>query len=808
MQNVTAMLYCPNYNCQTPNSETHKFCQKCRTPLPRHYLWGVGEGTAAFHPGDLLADRYLCKGSRIFLDMKPGLGAEAIAEIPQAFLRYLRLTSYQLHIPQIYEILRQPTELLLLDQGAIHVSPTTADVQILPALHTEWQQASALRQLNWLWQIAQLWQPLSSEKTVSSLLMPEMLRVEGTLVRLLELSVDRVTSVPTLVQLGQQWAPWVADAQPAIAPFLEQLCQQLIQGAITSPEQLVALLDQGLIGIGAGQSRQIQVATLTDQGPTRQRNEDACYPPAGTVKTLTISANQTAVDPAIVMVCDGIGGHQGGNVASNLAIATVQQQLESIHAEQLDAASLSSVLENAVWSANDQISQRNDSEQRFDRQRMGTTLVMALVRAHELYTAHIGDSRAYWITRWSCRQVTLDDDIASREVRLGYSSYREALQQPGSGSLVQALGMGSSNALYPTVQRFVLDEDCVFLLCSDGLSDNDRVDEYWDTEILPLLDGKTDLATVSQRLVAIANTRNGHDNVTVGLVYCQVSQQQHPSLKVPLPTEATRSPVQINAVVQQPAATSPATPPPSTRAIQSPSSTLKTQIVQPNSAKPGALPLLLSILVLLGLGGLLAYFLFPSVGSLIDPYLGLARPKVEPPTASVTSSPAVVPPLQVGAFIQVSANDPDPNPPILFVEPASASVSPSVSPNGIDGKTIPAGSVLQVLSRQGTSPQDRWVQVRICVAPDNSNMTKTPITLTATPGAATPSAAVPVPPPVIRLPILKPRETGWVQEATVASRIVSSTSLSAEQQGICSEPPVPVSPPVTPSPARSVTPAS
>ncbi|NJK53346.1 MAG: hypothetical protein HC936_12005 [Leptolyngbyaceae cyanobacterium SU_3_3] len=129
---------------------------------------------------------------------------------------------------------------------------------------------------------------------------------------------------------------------------------------------------------------------------------------------------------------------------------------------QLDSATLIHGLERATLAANDAISERNDQEQRHERQRMGTTLVMGLAHAHEFYLTHVGDSRAYRITRTGCDQVTLDDDVASREVRLGYALYRDALQQPASGALVQALGMGNSSFLHPTVQRFVVDEDCVF----------------------------------------------------------------------------------------------------------------------------------------------------------------------------------------------------------------------------------------------------------------------------------------------------------------------------------------------------------
>ena len=175
--------------------------------------------------------------------------------------------------------------------------------------------------------------------------------------------------------------------------------------------------------------------------------------------------------------------------------------------------------------ANDSISKRNDLEQRQERQRMGTTLVMALAKAHEVYLTHVGDSRIYCITRTGCHQVTVDDDLASREVRLGYAIYRDALQYPSAGALIQALGMRDSTALHPNIRRLIIDEDCVFLLCSDGLSDFERVEQYWHSAVVPVLWHKVDLTKSVKTLMKIANERNGHDNATVALVYCQIKQK-------------------------------------------------------------------------------------------------------------------------------------------------------------------------------------------------------------------------------------------------------------------------------------------
>jgi serine/threonine protein phosphatase PrpC len=234
----------------------------------------------------------------------------------------------------------------------------------------------------------------------------------------------------------------------------------------------------------------------------------------------------TGSDLSLAIVCDGVGGHQGGEVASNLAVNTIRQRLESVldKPEHRYPDSITIQIETSTCVANDQISLRNDSENRQERQRMGTTMVMTLIYGHEAYIAHVGDSRVYRITRTGCHQMTLDDDLATREVRMAGTLYREAIATPSSGALFQALGMSSSTNLHPNVRRSIVDEECIFLLCSDGVSDNDRVEQYWQMEILPVLEGQVDLTTACQRIINVANTYNGHDNASIALIHCQVKQ--------------------------------------------------------------------------------------------------------------------------------------------------------------------------------------------------------------------------------------------------------------------------------------------
>ncbi|WP_427158029.1 PP2C family serine/threonine-protein phosphatase [Aliinostoc sp. HNIBRCY26] len=557
MENDAATLHCPI--CQADNPLTNKFCQQCSTPLPQRYLWVVGDVSGVGSPGDLLADRYLIINPSVVLDTHPGLPPQVPdLENIQAIRPYLRLIPYRLNIPQIYGVVHlppgySPSELLLLEKPPLVVDGAEPNISLCSKFTDAWQNATSMRQLNWLWQIAQLWQPLKSEGVVSSLLDTHLLRVEGSLIKLLELRFDP-TQPPELVQLGEFWQQLGKTAKPAIAEFVEQISNLLIAGEINTPELLIAVLDQGLRDLGQTQNSSIHIITKTDTGPRRERNEDACYPSSGTI------VNKPP-HTALAIVCDGIGGHEGGNVASNLAIDTIQQQVQELTrlpADHVDPAIVLADLEKAVAIANDKISQRNDSEHRQGRKRMGTTLVMALPLGHEMYITHVGDSRAYWITPQGCYQVTLDDDVASREVRLGYAIYREAVQQSGAGSLVQALGMSPSSSLHPTAQRFICDEDTVFLLTSDGLSDFDRVEEYWEKEILPILNGGKNLTDVANRLIELANTKNGHDNVTIALVHYQVKYTE-PSVKIQAVIPDSTAIPTAAAVVRPAPATPPAT---------------------------------------------------------------------------------------------------------------------------------------------------------------------------------------------------------------------------------------------------------
>jgi hypothetical protein len=99
------------------------------------------------------------------------------------------------------------------------------------------------------------------------------------------------------------------------------------------------------------------------------------------------------------------------------------------------------------------------------------------------------------------------------------------LQRPDAGALTQAVGTRDAELLRPTVRRFILEEDGLLLLCSDGLSDNDWLEELCADYPRDVFSGKLSLEAAVRSLIDLANQKNGHDNISVVLTYCAVSPQ-------------------------------------------------------------------------------------------------------------------------------------------------------------------------------------------------------------------------------------------------------------------------------------------
>ena len=208
----------------------------------------------------------------------------------------------------------------------------------------------------------------------------------------------------------------------------------------------------------------------------------------------------------VFLVCDGMGGHVGGARASQLAVNTIKNFLLAQPAN--DART---VLHDALVAANNAILQY--VVQNPELKGMGTTCVAILVRGSEVYYAHVGDSRIYFLTNEKLVRITKDHSFVQALVDLGEITEEEAEKHPRKNEILNALGL--VNMKPPTVCQFPVkvSKGDSFLLCSDGLTGmvNDKTIEN-------VLTGTLNIQDKANRLVELANQAGGLDNITVQIV--------------------------------------------------------------------------------------------------------------------------------------------------------------------------------------------------------------------------------------------------------------------------------------------------
>lgn len=265
----------------------------------------------------------------------------------------------------------------------------------------------------------------------------------------------------------------------------------------------------------------------TDVGRQRDHNED-CFFISSSAQKHADNYGQTTKAHSLYVLCDGMGGHDGGEVASRLAAETLSDYFNQHWPHPLPGQAMSplpneEVIATAVKLANQAIFEVNEKEGRAGHERMGTTLVMLLVQGTEAAVAHVGDSRLYQhARRTGLRQVTTDHEVGQREIARGVP-HDIAYARPDAYQLTQALGPRGNEDLAPSVAYLSFSEDALLLLCSDGLSDNNLVEDYLESHIDPILRGKTPLEKGMDELMKLANEVNGHDNISAIAVRMRVS---------------------------------------------------------------------------------------------------------------------------------------------------------------------------------------------------------------------------------------------------------------------------------------------
>jgi len=227
--------------------------------------------------------------------------------------------------------------------------------------------------------------------------------------------------------------------------------------------------------------------------------------------------DRASLTPSLLaVIADGIGGHQSGEVAAELAVETISR-LVSLS----DAADPLTILQNAIVLAGQAISDKSETAPQF--QGMGSTVACAWVIGLRLYTAAVGDSRIYLLRDHAINQLTTDHTWVREAIDRGALAPEEARNHPNAHIIRRYLG--SRNGVIPDVrlklnpaegdasaeanQGIALHPGDVLLLCSDGLTDL-----VADDEILATMETR-DVQGGLDELLRLANQRGGHDNITI-----------------------------------------------------------------------------------------------------------------------------------------------------------------------------------------------------------------------------------------------------------------------------------------------------
>ncbi|WP_040948594.1 Stp1/IreP family PP2C-type Ser/Thr phosphatase [Gorillibacterium massiliense] len=237
-------------------------------------------------------------------------------------------------------------------------------------------------------------------------------------------------------------------------------------------------------------------AVRTDIGRIRAVNEDRAL--------VTPDLNGLV----FAIVADGMGGHQAGDTASQMAVELIHEGLQQV---QPDASEEERklLLHEAIQSANRQIYEVSRSRQQFSG--MGTTVVALLATEQSLTIANIGDSRAYLRRNDKLIRLTEDHSLVYELMKSGQLTAEEAENHPRRNVLTRALGTDPDVEADICVHNW--EPGDIILVCSDGLSTMAT-----DTTLLRVLQGDGDLGQIADSLILTALEAGGDDNITVVLL--------------------------------------------------------------------------------------------------------------------------------------------------------------------------------------------------------------------------------------------------------------------------------------------------
>lgn len=240
----------------------------------------------------------------------------------------------------------------------------------------------------------------------------------------------------------------------------------------------------------------IKAYAKSDKGKVREMNQDYYY----------ISTSLDEVQ--LYILADGMGGYNGGEIASSLAVQTAKNYIENNFKDiEKDRDSIIQLLGSSMEYANMIVYEK--SKESPELQGMGTTLEICLIYNNKVYIGHVGDSRIYRIRKDFIRKLTQDHSYVQKLVKEGTITKEQAAHHPQKNMLMKALGCNAFVEPDVMVKGFLKDD--ILIMCSDGLSNLVDQDTIYEM-------ASKNIEQATKDLVELANDRGGYDNITVIII--------------------------------------------------------------------------------------------------------------------------------------------------------------------------------------------------------------------------------------------------------------------------------------------------
>ena len=240
----------------------------------------------------------------------------------------------------------------------------------------------------------------------------------------------------------------------------------------------------------------IKAYAKSDVGKVREINEDAFY----------ISNSLDEVQ--LYMLADGMGGYNGGEIASKLAIQSAKNYIENNFKEiEKDKDSIIQLIGSSIEYANMVVYEK--AKENKELSGMGTTLEICLIYNNRAFIGHVGDSRIYRIRKEFMRKLTQDHSYVQKLVKDGTITQEEAAHHPQKNMLMKALGCNAFVEPDVMVKGFLKDD--ILIMCSDGLTNLVEQETLYEM-------ATKNIEQATKDLVELAKDRGGYDNITVVII--------------------------------------------------------------------------------------------------------------------------------------------------------------------------------------------------------------------------------------------------------------------------------------------------